>query len=36
MKQTTSDFLTEQIKGAIIDGNYPEGSQLKQDDIAKS
>ncbi len=36
MKQTTADYLTEQIKDAIIGGSYPEGSQLKQDDIAKT
>ena len=35
MKQTTSAFLTQQIKDAIIGGSYGEGSQLKQDDIAK-
>ena len=35
MRQTTASLLTEQIKNAIIAGSYPEGTQLKQDDIAK-
>ena len=34
MKQPTSAFLSEQIRAAIISGDYAQGMQLKQDDIA--
>jgi len=34
MKQPTSAFLSDQIRAAIITGDYAQGMQLKQDDIA--